>query len=97
MPDRDTFRSKTPPAWDAPDLIKMLGIDEYGGSNLITPRSIFAAESIVPLTGESDDDLKNYRSLRFYYENSKLCANMGTSDAGEAASHEGECPDEDVP
>ena len=86
-----------PPALDAPPLIKILEVEEHGGSNLITPRSIFAAESIVPLTGESDDDLKNYRSLRFYYESLRFHAKEDTSDGDDAASHEGECTDEDVP
>ena len=86
-----------PPAWDAPPLIKMLGVEEHGGSNLITPRAIFAAESIVPLTGESDDDLENYRSLRFYYQYLRFHSKEDTLDGDDAASHEGQCTDEDVP
>ena len=86
-----------PPPWNAPPLIKTLGVDEYGESILVTPRAIFVAENIVPLAGVSDDDLKNFRSLSFYYESLTRHANDDPpgddDDAAPENTHEGD----DVP
>ena len=56
------------PAWNAPPLIKMLGVTEHMRSIFLKPRSIFAAEVIGPLSGEAEDVLRRRRNLRHYYE-----------------------------
>ncbi len=56
------------PAWNAPPLIKMLGVTEQLRSIFLKPRTIFAAEIIGPLSGEAEDTLRNRRSLRHYFE-----------------------------
>ncbi len=56
------------PAWDAPPLIKMLGVTEHMRTIFLKPRSIFAAEIVGPITGETGDTLRGRRSLRRYYE-----------------------------
>ena len=44
------------PVWNAPPLIKMLGVTErICGQVSLKPRSIFAAEVIGPLSGEAED------------------------------------------
>lgn len=85
-----------PPPWDAPLLIKTLGVAEYGGSSLVKPRAIFVAESIVPLTGVSDENLKHYRALRFYYENVRRHANGDPPKDDNAGTPEGACKADDV-
>ena len=65
------FESEPRP-WNAPPLIKMLGIPERGGSMLLKPRTIFAAEVIGPLSGEPEEDLRNRPSLRHYYRKKDL-------------------------
>ncbi len=62
-----TFEEEPRP-WDAPLLIKMLGVSERGGSIILKPRTIFAAEVIGPLSGEPEEALRSRRGLRHYYE-----------------------------
>ena len=66
MPQFDPF-AKGRPAWDAPPLIKMIGVTQYMPSLDLEPRSIFAAEVIGPLSGEAEDTLRKRRNLRNYY------------------------------
>ena len=56
------------PAWNAPPLIKMLGVFDHIGSMSLKPRTIFAAEVIGPLSGETEEILRSRRSLRSFYE-----------------------------
>ena len=67
VPEYDPF-ARERPAWDAPPLIKLLGVTEHMRSVDLEPRSIFAAEIIGPVTGETKDTLRRRRSLRHYYE-----------------------------
>ena len=67
VPEYDPFVRERP-AWDAPPLIKMLGVTEHMGSISLNPRTIFAAEIIGPLSGETEDNLRGRRSLRHFYE-----------------------------
>ena len=57
-----------PQPWNAPPLIKMLGILERGGPISLQPRAIFAAEVIAPLSAETEESLRKRRSLSIYYE-----------------------------
>lgn len=57
-----------PPPWDAPPLIKMLGVDESMPSLSVDPRAIFAAEVLGPLSGEADETLRARRGLKRYFE-----------------------------
>ena len=56
------------PVWDAPRLIKMLGVTKHMPSIVLKSRTIFAAEVIGPLSGETKDVLRGRRSLRHFYE-----------------------------
>ena len=67
VPEFDPFVRERP-AWDAPPLIKMLGVTEHTRSIYLKPRTIFAAEIIGPLSGETEDNLRSRRSLRHFYE-----------------------------
>ena len=55
-------------AWNAPLLIRMLGVSEHMPSMSLKPHTIFAAEVIGPLSGETEDVLRRRQSLRYYYE-----------------------------
>ena len=67
VPEFDPFVGERP-TWNAPPLIKMLGVTEHIPSLSLNPRTILAAEVIGPLSGETEDVLKSRRSLRRYYE-----------------------------
>ena len=67
IPHFNPFQEQ-PPTWDVPPMIRMLGIYEGGGSVGVEPRSIFAAEVIGPLSGESEESLRSRRNLRHYFE-----------------------------
>ena len=56
------------PASHAPPLIKMLGVSQHLPSISLKPRTIFAAEVIGPMSGETEDTLGSRRSLRRFYE-----------------------------
>ena len=58
----------TPPVWNAPRPIKMLGVSEWMSHVDLHPRSLFAAEVIAPLSGEPEDDLRERPGLKRYYE-----------------------------
>ena len=55
------------PTWNAPPLIKMLGVHRDMPSIMLKPHAIFAAEVIGPLTGETEATLRQRRSLLHYY------------------------------
>ena len=67
VPEFDPFVEERP-TWNAPPLIKMLGVSQRMPSIFLKPRTIFAAEIIGPLSGEAEDVLRNRRNLRHYYE-----------------------------
>ena len=71
--------------WNAPPLIKMLGVSERGGSISLKPRAIFAAEVIGPLSGESEEALKRRRGLRRYYEKRNQYSDYESPVVAEAA------------
>ena len=56
------------PTWDAPRLIRMLGVDESMPSLFLDPRTIFAGEVLGPLSGESEETLRARPGLRRYFE-----------------------------
>ena len=56
------------PPWDAPRLIKMLGVEESMPSLFLDPQTIFAAEVLGPLSGESEETLRARPGLRRYFE-----------------------------
>ena len=73
------------PAWNAPPLIKMLGVIEHMRSIFLKPRSIFAAEVIGPLSGEAEDVLRRRRNLRHYYDKKDSQASWDDTGNDEAA------------
>ena len=73
------------PVWNAPPLIKMLGVTEHISSVFLNPRSIFAAEVIGPVSGEAEDALRKRRSLRHYYEKKDSQAAWDDTENDEAA------------
>ena len=62
------FPLDDPPPWNAPPLIKMLGVDESMPRLLLDPRVIFAAEVLGPLSGETEDALRSRPGLKRYFE-----------------------------
>ena len=59
---------ETAPKWNAPRLIKMLGVEEDMPSTFLAPRTIFAAQIIGPTSGEPAEQLRGRVGLRDYYE-----------------------------
>ena len=84
----DYFSSGDPPTWTAPLLIKILGVSETRPSVSLRPHTIFAAEVIGPLSGETEETLRARRGLQRYYEQRD---HYGRSDSpGEASDNESE-------
>ena len=73
------------PVWNAPPLIKMLGVSEHMRSIFLNPRVIFAAEVIGPMSGETEDILRSRRSLRRFYEKKDSHCERDDSENDEAA------------
>ena len=67
VPEYNPFVKERPP-WNAPSLIKMLGVSERMQSIFLKPRAIFAVEVIGPLSEETEDTLRNRPSLRRFYQ-----------------------------
>ena len=79
VPEFDPFVEERT-AWNAPPLIKMLGVSAHMPSISVKPRAIFAAEVIGPLSGETEEVLRSRRSLRDFYQEKD---NHGAWDASE--------------
>ena len=62
------FPFDDPPPWNAPPLIKMLGVDESRPSLSLDPRAIFAVEVLGPLSGETEDALRSRPGLKRYFD-----------------------------
>ena len=56
------------PHWDAPPLIKMLGVEQSKPSLFLYPQTIFAAVVLGPLSRESEETLRARPGLRLYFE-----------------------------
>ena len=84
VPEYNPFVGERP-AWDAPPLIKMLGVTEHMRSMFLKPRSIFAAEVIGPLGGEAEKILRSRRSLRQYFQKKDSNGAQGKSENDKAA------------
>ena len=70
MPPFSPF-SETP-EWNAPRLLKILGISEdWPMLGSVKPRAIFAGEVIAPLTGEPEAQLTERPGLKYYYTESE--------------------------
>ena len=57
-----------PQPWNAPPLIKMLGILDRGGPMWLKPYAIFAAEVVAPLSAETQEILRKRRALYIYFD-----------------------------
>ena len=66
-PEFHTFEEE-PRHRNAPPLIEILGISGRGGRMFLKPRTVFAAEVIGPLSGESEEVLRSRQGLRYYYQ-----------------------------
>lgn len=86
------FPFDDPPPWNAPPLIKMLGVDESMPRLSLDPRAIAAAEILGPLSGETDDDLRSRPGLEHYFEARDL---RGTPDEGEDLGSETDTSSQD--
>ena len=64
----ETFPLEEPPEWNAPRLIKLLGVHRSLPSITVKPRAIFAAEVIAPLSEEPEEILRTRPSLRRYFD-----------------------------
>ena len=64
----ETFPLDEPPEWNAPRLIKLLGVHRSLPSITVKPRAIFAAEVIAPLSEEPEEILRTRPSLRRYFD-----------------------------
>lgn len=80
-----------PPEWDAPTLIKMLGVMQSSlRSPSLDPYVIFAGEVIGPLSGETEQELRARQALRRYYDGIDRHSILDTHSESSAASHSGE-------
>ena len=75
-------------AWNAPLLIKMLGVSEEMPSISVNPHTIFAAKVIGPLSGETEDVLRSRRSLKQFYEEKDFLGAQDDSEHDEGATTE---------
>ena len=64
----ESFPLERPPVWNAPKLIKLLGVHRSLPSITVKPRAIFAAEVIGPISEEPEEALRKRPSLRVYFE-----------------------------
>lgn len=77
------------PPWNAPPLIKMLGVDESMPRLWLDPRAIFAAEVLGPLSGEAEDELRARPGLKSYFEaRDRRGTPENTEGRGGAKSHD---------
>lgn len=67
-PEYSPSFGQSPQKWNAPTLIKILGVSRSLPSLYIKPHTVFAAEVIAPISGESDEELRSRRNLRQYYD-----------------------------
>lgn len=82
------------PEWNAPLLIKMLGVVESSlRSPSLNPYVIFAGEVMGPLSGESERELRSRPALRRYYDGIDRHSAPDTSSESSAAAHNGEGED----
>lgn len=86
------FPFDDPPPWNAPPLIKMLGVEESMPRLSLDPRAIFAAEVLGPLSGETEEDLRSRPGLKHYFE---ARARRGSPEEGEDPVSEAELSRED--
>ncbi len=56
------------PEWDAPPLIKTLGVSRFRPHIPLDPYVLFTGEVIGPMSGESDATLQERPGLRLYYQ-----------------------------
>ena len=65
-PDGRSFNKL--PEWDAPSLIKTLGVSRFRPHIRLDPYVLFTGEVIGPMSGESDAMLQERPGLRLYYQ-----------------------------
>ena len=66
------FLSNRPPTWSAPLLIKIVGVSEGMPHSQLPARLIFAAEFLGPISGESEEHLRNRLALKRYFDQRDL-------------------------
>lgn len=71
-----------PPPWNAPTLIKMLGLSRSLRHIDLPPHSIFAAQVIGPLSGETEETLRKRRGLQRYFRNRDAFVDLGDDENG---------------
>ena len=84
IPDFDPFVEERP-TFTAPPLIMMLGVTGRMRAIYLNPRTIFAAEIIGPLSGETEDNLRSRRSLLRFYDKKDFQRTREDSDKDEVA------------
>ena len=92
MPRHTFFPSDEVPEWNAPPLIKMIGVSEYMPSFFLKPHVIFAAQVISPLSGEDEQVMRERPSLSRYFDASDSQESTGSAhdmDTNESSNEEG--------
>ena len=78
-----------PPEWNAPPLIKILGVSEHMPSISLDLHVIFAANIIGPLSGETDEHLRDRRGLKRFFSEREFYDPSADPDSGNGCAHDG--------
>ena len=81
----------TPPVWNAPPLLKMLGVSEWMRHVSLNPRTLFAGEVIAPMSDEPEEVLRERPGIQDYYSEQDL---QSRRDAGSQDIEEDDDGDE---
>ena len=68
VPEPPLFGIDEIPKWDAPPLIRLMGVSEYMPSFYLKPYVLFAAKVISSLSGEDEETVRERPGLKRYFE-----------------------------
>ena len=97
VPEPPMFGFDEIPKWDAPSLIRLMGVSEYMPSFYLKPYVLFAAKVISSLSGEDEETVRERPGLKRYFEVSE---HQKTTDSAQDKepdeSSSDECSSEEV-